>query len=377
MKGVNRLLMCLLCLFLAAQTAFAEGETDGGTVYTMVDENGRSLAQRAGRMYVGDGLITADDREFIVTAVDDDHRIAYAERVENSMPTLAVPVSAGNAAENAAEDAKDAVGGMAEGSRLVCLYCTHSDESYEPTDGEYSLEENAGIYDVSEAFAESLGKLGVEVERSEETFLPHDSGAYRRSRSTAAEYAKMTPAAIFDIHRDGIPDATEYEETVGGEEIAQVRLLVGRSNENSGVNKDFARQIKAVADEKYPGLIRDIFIGKGNYNQELYPRALLLEFGTYSNDKELVLRSTDMMAETVSTALFGTGQSEAKQEETEKETNSSAMKGAAWVVGLALLGGLIFALISTGTLGNIGKKISSGVGELTGGLFGGKKKNKE
>ena len=377
-RNKNGFLAALLvaALLLCGQPAFAEGETDGDIVYTMVDEHGRAIAKRAGRMYVGDGLIVADNTEYAVTAVDDTHRIAYAERVENALETIAVPVT-GTKLEQAGEKAVDKMQQAVDtDERLVCLYCTHSDESYEPTDGEYSLEKDAGIYDVSEAFAESLQSLGVQVERSEDTFLPHDSGAYRRSRSTAAEFAKMTPAAIFDIHRDGIPDPTEYEETVGGEEIAQVRLLVGRSNENADINKSFAKQIKAAADEKYPGLIRDIYIGKGNYNQELYPRALLLEFGTYSNDKELVLKSTDMMADAVTVALFGAGQSVQQREETKAEENTAAAKGVAWVVGIALLGGLVYALVSTGTLKNLGAKISSGTGELTGGLFGGKKRDK-
>ncbi|MDO4739287.1 MAG: stage II sporulation protein P [Eubacteriales bacterium] len=350
------LLGLLLAALLPAQAALAE-ETDGGSVYTMVDEHGRAIARRAGRMYVGDGLIRADDREYVVVAVDDEHCIAYAEEAHGALEAAAMPVLA----------QEDGAGR----EKLICLYCTHSDESYEPTDGEYSKEKDAGIYDVSEAFAESLQELGVRVERSEETFLPHDSGAYRRSRATAAEFAKQTPAAIFDIHRDGIPDPTEYEETVDGDKIAQVRLLVGRSNENAEVNKSFAKQIKAAADEKYPGLIRDIFIGKGNYNQELYPRALLLEFGTYSNDKELVLKSTDMMADAVHVALFSAGEEPAPQRaQAEQETNAAAMKGVAWVVGVALAGGLLWALVSTGTLRNLGKKISSGASEISGGLFG-------
>ncbi len=358
---LNKIFAALLCFMLAcAPCAWAE-ETDGGDVYTMVDENSRAIMRRAGRMYEGDGLITRDNVEYVVTEVDDEHRIAYAQRVPTGAETMAVPVSA---MMSGMQDAMDM------GEKLICLYCTHSDESYEPTDGDYSLTEDAGIYDVSEAFEEALEELGIEVESSDDTFLPHDSGAYRRSRSTAAEFAKQTPSAIFDIHRDGIPDPSEYEETVDGKEIAQVRLLVGRSNENSQVNKEFARQIKSAADEKYPGLIRDIYIGKGNYNQELYPRALLLEFGTYSNDKELVLKSTGMMADAVNVALFGANQSAAKTKEAEEKTNESAMQGVAWVIGIAILGGLLFALISTGTLKNLGAKIASGTSEMTGGMVG-------
>lgn len=383
-KGVKGALWLVLCALLWPQIALAEpptGETDGDVVYTMVDEDGGMLMRRAGRIYEGDGLICADDSEYIVVAVDDEHCIAYAQRAAQDEQAMAVPV-VGGAVERLEKNARDAAGGnkndVQQGAqdaarRVICMYCTHSDESYEPTDGDYSLEKDAGIYDVSEAFARSLEALGVTVERSEETFLPHDSGAYRRSRATAAEYAKMMPSAIFDIHRDGIPDAGEYEETVDGTQIAQVRLLVGRSNENAAVNKSFAKQIKATADEKYPGLIRDIFIGKGNYNQELYPRALLLEFGTYSNDKERVLQSTGMMADAISQTLFG--QSAPQQEEMQKEANAGAARGVGWTVGVLIVGALLYALISTGTLRNIGQKISAGAGEMTGGLIGRKKKD--
>lgn len=353
-------LTLLLCLMPAA-LAESEGETDGDMVYVMYDLEGNRLASRAGRMYEGDGLIASNNAEYTVVRVDDESRIAYAERIEE-------PESAREALALLSNKSSDD-----SQKKLVCLYCTHSDESYEPTDGESSLIENAGIYDVSEAFAESLKKLGIEVKRSEETFLPHDSGAYRRSRSTAEEFAKLAPAAMFDIHRDGIPDSSEYEESVKGEEIAQVRLLVGRSNENADVNKEFAKQVKATADEQYPGLIRDIYIGKGNYNQELYPKALLLEFGTYTNDKELVLKSTDMMANTVSNTLFG-GTGTVEKKEADGELNKGAMKGAAWIIGILIVAGLIYALVSTGTLKNIGAKLSSGTSEVTGGLFANRRK---
>lgn len=361
-KRILALLTALLLLLSPSALAQDAGETDGDEVYVMYDLDGNRLASRAGRMYEGDGLIASNNAEYVVVRVDEESRVAYAERIEE-------PEEAREALSLLAEKAKGEDGEK----KLICLYCTHSDESYEPTDGESSLIENAGIYDVSEAFAESLKELGVEVKRSEETFLPHDSGAYRRSRSTAEEFAKLAPAAMFDIHRDGIPDSSEYEESVQGEDIAQVRLLVGRSNENSDVNKEFAKQVKATADKEYPGLIRDIYIGKGNYNQELYPKALLLEFGTYTNDKELVLKSTDMMANTISKTLFS-GKGTPEKKEADGELNAGAMKGAAWIIGILIVAGLAYALVSTGTLKNLGAKLGSGTSELTGGLFGNRRK---
>ena len=57
---------------------------------------------------------------------------------------------------------------------------------------------------------------------------------------------------------------------------------MGRSNPNFKANLDFALQVKAAADSLCPAL-RGIFIGRGNYNQDLYPTALLLEIGTHGN----------------------------------------------------------------------------------------------
>ena len=93
-----------------------------------------------------------------------------------------------------------------EWKRLIGIYSTHSDESYVPTDGAESKEKDAGIYDVDEALEKALAERGVEVELDTTTHLPHDAGAYRRSRSTAARLLKSQPAALLDMHRDGVPD---------------------------------------------------------------------------------------------------------------------------------------------------------------------------
>ena len=66
-----------------------------------------------------------------------------------------------------------------------------------------------------------------------------------------------------------------------------------------------AYKIKAVADKTYPGLIKDIYIGKGMYNQELSPRSLLFEIGTYENNKEAAQTSAKFLADVVSKSLFG------------------------------------------------------------------------
>ena len=46
-------------------------------------------------------------------------------------------------------------------NRLLAFYCTHSDESYEPSDGVYSNDKRGSIYEVAQALADELEEDGV------------------------------------------------------------------------------------------------------------------------------------------------------------------------------------------------------------------------
>ena len=367
MKRLLSLLLTSLLLVCPA-AAWAEEEIEDSAVYAMIDLEGNYITSRAGRIYMDDEYISSDNQLYVVVQVNDDTRTAVAAHMGEE-PLLD--------ADKAREVFAHADESDSEKRRLICMYSTHSDESYVPTDGEASLLEDAGIYDVNEAFKRELEKLGIEVVLDETSHLPHDAKAYSRSRRTAEDLLKISPDALLDIHRDGIPDPSEYETTVDGEETSKVRLLVGRSNPNADANREFAKQIKKVADEKYDGLIKDIFIGKGNYNQELYPQAILLEFGTHTLDKELVLNSTPMMADVMSTVLYGdsASASPAENESKSKEDSKASGSGIIWIIAIAVIGGLVYALISTGTLKNLGGKIKNGFNEVTGGALGKKKKD--
>ena len=344
---------CLLCLLLA-QTALAAGENDGDCIYTLVDADGAVLTRRAARMYEGDEYISSDNRQYRVAFVDEARCVATAE--ELGAATIDEAAFAAFLSAHAEEKSDD--------EKLICMYSTHSDESYVPSDGASSLWENAGIYDVGEALKQSLEAKGITVEYSDKSFLPHDADAYNRSRSTVEEYVKQAPDAIIDIHRDGV-EAEEYETEVDGEDTSMVRLFVGRSNQNAAENKAFAQRLKAAADEAYPGLIKDIFIGKGNYNQELYPQAILLEFGTYEIEKEKAISATEYMADVIDEVLFG-----ATAQASTGEKNANAAKGIAWAVGIAIVLAAIYALAATGKLGPAWSKLKNGAQEMGAGLFG-------
>jgi len=358
---MKRILISALFLALTLIFPRALAENDGSYVYTLTDMSGQPLTMRAARMYVGDEYISGDNRLYRIVSVDDISMTASAEDLgETSVDRHALSEYLDAHAIAAAAPSKES----SDGKKLICMYSTHSDESYVPDDGESSLWEDAGIYDVGHALKDELEALGITVVYSEASHLPHDADAYNRSRSTAEELLKKAPDALLDIHRDAIP-AEEYETTVDGEDISMVRLFVGRSNQNSAANKAFAQEIKRLADKEYPGLIKDIYIGKGNYNQELYPHALLLELGTHSIEKEKVIGATKYLADVLDKVLFGE-----PAHASETADNRSAFTGIAWAVGLALLAAAVYALASTGRLSDAWTKLKRGASEISGGLFG-------
>lgn len=377
-------LMLALALYAAfLPTASADDLTE--SLHVAVDGTGAYLFSISGEISEGDEYISADNILYRIATVQNGN--AIAEKIgEEAMPDVswlevgeAQPVFASEIAVPAANTKSD------DSRKLIAMYVTHSDESYVPSDGTQSVNGQGGIYDVARDFRDALQQQGIDVILDESTHLPHDSGAYRRSRQTAERLLQKGPDAIIDIHRDGIPDQNEYACSIDGENASRVRLLVGRANQNSTVNREFAKQIKAVADKQYPGLVKDIFIGKGTYNQDLAPHAILLEFGTHTISKERVLNSTEMMAKVVSNTLYGPQTGSAISEKSAKGTSDiqkSAAKddkgvsgGVIFLIVAVVAGVLIFALAQTGGGKAMGEKIGRNISEMTGGLFGRKPKD--
>ena len=188
-RSMHCLIILLLAALLCGVPALAQ-ETDGDCLYTLLDEQGQVITMRGGRMYEGDEYIAGDNRYYRIVSVNDDEQTATAEYLGMAeVDQAALAAFYGSAsAEEKSEDASNAQ--KDDSKKLICMYSTHSDESYVPDDGESSLWENAGIYDVGNSLKEELEKQGIQVIYSEESFLPHDAGAYDRSRSTAEELLK-------------------------------------------------------------------------------------------------------------------------------------------------------------------------------------------
>jgi len=333
---LSLLVIILLSLLIpvAANQNFTEHKI--GYFYQVYNENNKKLFSTAMKVSVGDRYISQENIEYKIIEV-------------NNYKAIAERVGKVNLKESFAK--KSVVSQRVEAAQkpVVAIYHTHNAESYLP--GDFSTYGHGEIHSVGESFVAALKKNGIQPIQSDNLHLPHDGGAYTRSQATAINLLAKNPTAIFDIHRDGIPNKREYLENVNGRQISQIRLVVGRQNPNQEANDKFARQLKAISDQNYPGLIRDIFYGGGAYNQQFSPHSLLLEFGTYVTSQDLAEKSAQMMAVVVAD-LFK------RQTDHMKEDISNSSLQTAFNLILFTLGVLLlYFYLTTGSIAGVKERI--------------------
>ena len=368
-KRMNRTaaLLSVLCLCLFTYL-FSQWQTTGsilpvwddnngldeqaaGIFYTLYDqESGEAIEYMSRHVYAGDELLTGDNRHYKVRSVRGQEVFCEFLGERNLKPVLSELYSA-------AETASTRPGNF----QSIAIYCTHTDESYVPTSGTESKNGGGDILEVASTMVEVLEADGIEVIHSENIHDPHDVNAYQRSRKTASQLLQEAPAAMIDVHRDGVPDPEFYATKLEGESATQIRLVVGRQNQNSEANIEFAEKMKAYYDEVKPGLIKSIFMAKGNYNQDLAPHSVLLEVGTHTNSLEQAQVGAREFAEALPQFLGLKTASENQQDRTNTENQSikaddSGMgKSILWIVLIAVAGGLGFVWISRGSFKAGGK----------------------
>ena len=155
MKKAISCLLALLALLLPAVSRADGGENGTSGVWTVRSETGEVLCRLAGEAHVGDEYISGGNRRYEILSADAAAHTAVArDRGAQEMPDVSW----------LAEETAVVVSNTGEKDLLVAMYATHSDESYEPTDGTASDEKGeGGIYDVSEALKEALEARGFKV----------------------------------------------------------------------------------------------------------------------------------------------------------------------------------------------------------------------
>ena len=287
------LVICLLfmsmnILFHSNLIVFAENN-DFSFDISIFDSNGYHLIDR-NEVYLNDEFITKDLKKYRIYHVDYEKKRAYATYIEDvEIPKIKI-----------SDDTKPMTS-----TRAIGLYMTHNDESYITGDGYDSVCGAGGIHDIAKSLKSELNKLGINVYLCENLHIPHDSGAYSRSRVSAQSLLKEHKLdAIFDIHRDGASRSTYVTNSNG--EKCMVRMVVGKSNRNYEANLQFAKYLLAVSNKMYPWLFLDIYMGQGHYNQDLENTAMLFEMGSHMVEKSLVYKTVPALADVINTTLYGT-----------------------------------------------------------------------
>lgn len=329
-------------------------------VVDLLDEAERLITRAAIPLAVGDTYIDRDNTVYEVVAVEQG-RVRVESRGKAEMPDVSgESPKAGLGAflvNLFRRGTLQADQGQNEG--IIGIYHTHSAESYEPTSGQAFEEERGDVYEVGMALKEALEAEGYRVVLSERQHLPHDAGAYQRSRRTAAELSRENPVTLIDVHRDAVPDPDHYRVNVGGEQMTGVRIVVGKQNQNRDANLEYAKRIKAIADEKFPGLIIGIFHAKGNYNQDLGPRMILLEFGTHTTTLEEAKRSTALMAQVIPAAA---GMAPGTKKAADRQIGGAASGTVWWILGILTVGGAVWYWINREGIG-LGRRVGGDDGE--------------
>ena len=290
---VSCFMILIGCFTNVSNEAFASDTNKNYFTIYDSDKKEKVLFYKGEDVNDGDKYLSSNNKLYEITQVDEKNKTAIAKFIKDEeLPKYNVTSNYSSSSAKAATTKK------------VGVYHTHNDESYFTPDGVDSVYGAGGIHDVGKAFVSNLQKLNIQALYREDLHLPHNSGAYTRSQVTAAALLNEGVDGIFDLHRDSTK-RDYYLTKVNGKQMSSVRMVIGASSANYEENKKFAYAIKGYADSAYPGLIKDIYIGKGNYNQQLSTRAMLFEMGCENIEKDYAITATEYLAKVVDVVLYG------------------------------------------------------------------------
>lgn len=259
-------------------------------VFSIFDELNNLIFTQE-NVQVGDQFISNDFVVYQVYFIDEENLVGYAEIVKKlEMPDV--------------EKTKAKKINTKTTNKKIGLYMTHNDESYITGDGTSSIYGAGGIHDIARELKNNLRQKGIDVVLDETLHIPHDGYAYSRSKPTAQNLLKSDPDALFDIHRDGASRSTYVKKDANGKDYSRVRIVIGQANPNKEQNLQFALYMLSVAKEIEPELFVDIFYAKNHYNQALSSKMLLFEMGAHTVEKDLVLASTQKLANVIYSTLY-------------------------------------------------------------------------
>jgi stage II sporulation protein P len=200
----------------------------------------------------------------------------------------------------------------------ILMYHTHATESYSIAKaGNYrSTDKKNNIVGIGSTISTVLEANGHKVDHVETS---HDLPSYNQSYSRSLKTIESKKAEsdnlkiLLDVHRDGIDvDKVANIESIrqkskieiDGKSVATFSLVVGPDSQNKEQVLSFAKYVKAVSDNLYPGLCKGIIIKKyGKYNQYLSDYSALIEVGYNINTLEEANEGAKLIGDILSVVL--------------------------------------------------------------------------
>ncbi len=196
------------------------------------------------------------------------------------------------------------------------IYHTHTTESYTKSK-DYMYQEN-GVYRTLDTSANMI-RIGEEIKKNlqqngfavfhDKTIYdyPDYNSSYSKAGKGITKVLEKYKKAkiVLDLHRDAISVNTEQYKPVvqiEGKKVAQFLIVVGTNqgglkHSEWKENLKLALKIKKLADEKYPGLCRNVILRKERFNQHVTNGAMIVEMGATGNTVEEVLETTKYFSE--------------------------------------------------------------------------------
>ena len=175
----------------------------------------------------------------------------------------------------------------------ILIYHTHSSETYSdsPKNNYHSTDIEHSVMSVGSVLSTELSQKGWGVVHT----TKYNDLSYNNAYATSAKTMKSILSQYnsikvsIDLHRDGQKVGTtkakrtvhdKYTTKINGETVAKFFLVVGQRNSNVGELKRQAKEITALAEKKYPGLVCPVVTKQyGRFNQYIANNGLLIEVG--------------------------------------------------------------------------------------------------
>jgi len=198
---------------------------------------------------------------------------------------------------------------------LVYIYNSHPLENYDNYNLEiYGITPN--VLMASYLLKEKLisNKIMAIVEDTDLTeFLTLNKWSYAQSYRASRifmldkqnEYSSIK--YFIDLHRDSVNKKTTTI-NIEGKSYAKILFVVGLENKNYQQNLNLANALNKLISDKYPGLSRGVLKKEGAnvdgvYNQDISPKAMLIELGGVDNNINEVMNTINVLSDILVTYI--------------------------------------------------------------------------